>query len=83
MIAKLIVYGRDREEALQRCRRALHEYLVEGVDTTVEFAAFLLNRQDVIDGRYNTRYVEKLLENDLASCRELGSGRTHQMHETP
>jgi len=62
MIGKLIVYGRDREECLVRCRRALHEYHIEGVKTTVDFAAFLLNRQDIINGNFHTGYIEKLLE---------------------
>ena len=62
MIGKLIAYGEDREEALGRCRRALHEYIIEGVDTTIDFAAYLLNRRQVIAGDYHTDYVEKLLE---------------------
>ena len=62
MIGKLIAYGEDREEALSRCRRALHEYIIEGVDTTIEFASYLLNRRRVIAGQYHTNYVERLLE---------------------
>jgi acetyl-CoA carboxylase biotin carboxylase subunit len=64
MIGKLIVSGRDRQEALVRCRRALHEFVIEGVSTTVDFTAYLLNREDVILGRYHTKYVEKLLEEE-------------------
>ena len=62
MIGKLIAYGEDREEALSRCRRALHEYIIEGIDTTIDFASYLLNRRQVIAGQYHTNYVEKLLE---------------------
>ena len=62
MIGKLIVHGKDRAEALIRCRRALHEFLIEGVDTTVEFASFLLSRDDIIRGNYDTGYLERLLE---------------------
>lgn len=62
MIGKLIVHGRDRQEALNRAARALHEYVIEGVYTTVDFAAFVLNREDVIRGAYDTGYLERLLE---------------------
>lgn len=62
MIGKLIVHGRDRQEALNRAARALHEYVIEGVHTTVDFAAFVLNREDVIHGAYDTGYLERLLE---------------------
>ncbi|MFO7821883.1 MAG: acetyl-CoA carboxylase biotin carboxylase subunit [Lentisphaeria bacterium] len=62
MIGKLIVHGRTRQEALNRASRALHEYIIEGVDTTVHFASFVLNREDIIRGEYDTGYLERLLE---------------------
>lgn len=62
MIGKLIVWGADRTEAMARCRRALHEFVIEGVDTTIGFATYLLNRADIIEGNYHTGYIEKLLE---------------------
>ena len=62
MIGKLIVHGRTREEALARCYRALSEYVVDGVTTTIDFASFLLNREDIIRGEYNTGYLANLLE---------------------
>lgn len=61
MIGKMIVHGKDRKEALARCRRALAEYVIDGVNTTVEFASYLLNREDIIRGEYNTGYLEDLL----------------------
>ncbi|MCF7854125.1 MAG: acetyl-CoA carboxylase biotin carboxylase subunit [Candidatus Pacebacteria bacterium] len=62
MIGKLIVHGRDRSEALARCSRALYEYTVEGVHTTIDFAAYVINREDVVRGDYHTGYLEHLLE---------------------
>ena len=62
MIGKIIAHGADREEALRRARRALDEFLIEGVSTTVDFARMLLDREDIIRGDYNTGYVEKMLE---------------------
>ena len=62
MIAKLIVYGDDRQHAIERCRRALEEFVVEGIDTTIPFSQFIINNKDFVDGDYNTGYLEKLLQ---------------------
>jgi len=62
MIGKLIVHGGDRDEAISRCRRALDEFHVEGVSTSIEFARMLLDREDIVRGEYHTGYVEKMLE---------------------
>ncbi|NOY80400.1 MAG: acetyl-CoA carboxylase biotin carboxylase subunit [Kiritimatiellaeota bacterium] len=70
MIGKLIVHGEDREEALARARRALFEFVIRGVDTTIGFARYLLNRQEVITGEYHTGYVEKLLDAGLPAFEE-------------
>ena len=66
MIGKLIVHAENREEALIRCRRALGEYIITGVDTTIEFAAHLLQNDGIVCGDYHTGYIEKLLEGGLA-----------------
>ncbi len=65
MIGKLIVHGRDRKEALARCSRALHEYIVEGpgICTTIHFADAVINREDVQRGEYHTGYLEQIMEN--------------------
>jgi len=70
MIGKLICHGEDRAEALARAKRALFEYVIRGVDTTIGFARFLLNREDVVEGRYHTKYVEQLMENGLPAFKE-------------
>ncbi len=62
MIAKLIVYGDNRQHAIERCRRALDEFVVEGIDTTIPFSQFIINNKDFVDGNYNTGYLEKLLQ---------------------
>ncbi|MDT8389350.1 MAG: acetyl-CoA carboxylase biotin carboxylase subunit [Lentisphaeria bacterium] len=62
MVGKLIVHGRDRNEAIWRLRRALREYLVEGVDTTIEFAGDLFTREEIIRGDYHTGYLGQLFE---------------------
>ncbi len=61
MISKLIVHGRDRQECIKRCQRALSEYLIEGIDTTIPFALQILYKKDFINGVYDTDFVEQML----------------------
>ncbi|GAA4218371.1 acetyl-CoA carboxylase biotin carboxylase subunit [Sagittula marina] len=62
LIAKLIVHGRDRPEALARLNRALGELIVDGVDTTVPLFHALLQEKDIHTGEYNIHWLEKWLE---------------------
>ncbi|MEL6295363.1 MAG: acetyl-CoA carboxylase biotin carboxylase subunit [Pseudomonadota bacterium] len=61
LIAKLIVHGRDRPEALARLDRALGELIVDGIDTTVPLFNALLQERDVLGGDYNIHWLEKWL----------------------
>jgi len=65
LIAKLIVHGRDRPEALARLSRALGELIVDGVDTTVPLHEALLAEPDVLSGDYNIHWLEAWLEKAL------------------
>ena len=67
LIAKLIVHGRDRPEALARLARALGELIVDGVDTTVPLFHALLQEPDVLTGDYNIHWLEHWLDQNLAS----------------
>ena len=60
LIAKLIVHGKDRSEAIMRMRRALEEFIIEGVNTTIPFHMKVLNDPDFISGNFNTNFVEKM-----------------------
>ena len=62
MIAKLIVYGRDREGCIMRLRRALEEMVVEGVKTNIPLHQELLHQNDVLHGDYSIKWLEKWLE---------------------
>ena len=62
LIGKLIVHGRDREEALARLSRALGELIVDGVDTTVPLFRALLQEPDILQGRYDIHWLEKWLD---------------------
>lgn len=57
LLAKLIVSGANREEALARLRRALAEYTIEGISTTIPFHRALVNEANFIAGNFNTDYV--------------------------
>ena len=61
MIAKLIVVGADREQALARCRRALDEFIVEGVSTTIPFSQLIMSNKDFIAGHYDTGFIERMM----------------------
>lgn len=58
MIAKLITYGKDRSEAIDRMRRAIAEYQITGVKTTLPFCDFVLTHTEFIDGSFTTKFVE-------------------------
>jgi acetyl-CoA carboxylase biotin carboxylase subunit len=58
MVAKLIVWGKDREEAIQRMKRALGEFVIEGVKTTIPFHLKLLEHEDFVKGNFNTKFLE-------------------------
>ncbi len=61
LIGKLIVFGKTRTECMMRLRRALSEFVIEGVDTTIPLFQRLLGESDIIDGRYDIHWLEKFL----------------------
>ena len=65
LIGKLIVHGRDRDEALARLSRSLGELIVDGIDTTVPLFHALLQEKDIHTGEYNIHWLEKWLEANL------------------
>ena len=61
MIGKLIAYGLDREEAIARMKRALSQFVVEGVFTSIPLHMEILADADFLTGDFNTKYMEKFL----------------------
>jgi acetyl-CoA carboxylase biotin carboxylase subunit len=59
LIAKLIVNGRSRAEAISRARRALDFFVVEGIKTTIPMHRRILDDPDFVDGRLSTRFMER------------------------
>ena len=61
MIAKLIVYGRNREKCMMRLKRALEEMVIEGVKTSIPLHQALLEQEDVQTGNYSIKWLEDWL----------------------
>ena len=75
LIAKLITWGGSRREAVNRMSRALREYQVLGIRTTIPFFLWLMRQPDYVAGRYDTTYLDRLLvERNGASFSELTEG---------
>ncbi len=66
MIGKLIVYGKTREAAMMRLRRALEETVIEGVKTTIPLHRALLEEPDIQDGAYTIKWLEAWLAREAA-----------------
>ncbi len=62
MIAKLIVHGKTRNAALMRLRRALEEFVIEGVKTTIPLHQEIISQAEYIDGQYNIHWLEQFME---------------------
>ncbi|MBR4662808.1 MAG: acetyl-CoA carboxylase biotin carboxylase subunit [Lentisphaeria bacterium] len=62
MIGKLIVHGDTRAEAIARCRRALAEFMIEGVSTTIPFEQFILDSREFNEGHYDTGFIERVIK---------------------
>jgi acetyl-CoA carboxylase biotin carboxylase subunit len=71
MIAKLITWGDTRTEAVERMSRALREYQVLGIRTTIPFFLWLMRQPDFHDGRFDTTYLDRLLAERAASGRSF------------
>jgi len=59
MIAKLIAYGKDRTEAIERMIRAIDEYKITGIQTTLAFGKFVMKHEAFISGKFDTHFVGK------------------------
>jgi acetyl-CoA carboxylase biotin carboxylase subunit len=58
MISKLITWGRDRDEAIARMRRALREFVVKGIDTSIPFHRVVMDHPRFIEGHYDTSFID-------------------------
>ncbi|MFG1401963.1 acetyl-CoA carboxylase biotin carboxylase subunit [Xanthobacter sediminis] len=61
LVGKLIVHGQTRDECLRRLRRALDEFVVDGIDTTLPLFRTLVRTRDIAEGRYDIHWLEHFL----------------------
>ncbi len=60
MIAKLIVHGKNREEAIAKMKMALDEFIIDGIKTTIPFHKKVLNHPDFLKGNFSTDFIERM-----------------------
>jgi acetyl/propionyl-CoA carboxylase alpha subunit len=58
MIAKLVTYGKDRTEAIQRMKQAIKDYKITGVATTLPFGTFVFEHEAFLSGNFDTHFVK-------------------------
>ncbi len=67
MVSKLIVWGNNRDEAIRRMRRALYEYKITGIKTSIKYLERIMNNPSFVEGKYDTHFIEdnqeKLMNN--------------------
>ncbi len=62
MISKLIAHGSDRDDAIRKMRWALSEFIVDGVDTNIDFQLEIINRPEFIGGNYDIGFLNRYME---------------------
>ncbi|MFP6743256.1 MAG: acetyl-CoA carboxylase biotin carboxylase subunit, partial [Alphaproteobacteria bacterium] len=67
LISKVIVHGASRNECLMRLRRALEEYVIDGVETTIPLHLRLIAEPDFVNGVYDITWLERFLEGDTGN----------------
>jgi len=73
MVAKLVVWGRDRREAIERLRRALQEFVVKGIKTSIPFHQKVVEHPVFLEGRYDTGFIDQHLAGGKGDPRPLGA----------
>jgi acetyl-CoA carboxylase biotin carboxylase subunit len=66
LVAKLITHGRDRDEAIQRMRRALDLFVVEGIHTSIPLHRRILADPDFLAGNFDTRFIQRFIGDNRA-----------------
>jgi acetyl/propionyl-CoA carboxylase alpha subunit len=64
MIAKLITHGETRQDAIDRMIRAINEYRITGIQTTLDFCRFALEHEAFVSGQFDTKFVERYFTPD-------------------
>lgn len=70
MIAKLIVLGKSRNEAIKKMKSALSEFIVDGIDTNIDFQMEIMNHRKFQSGNFSTDFIEEM-ENEKIIDRDV------------
>ncbi|MGH1352646.1 MAG: acetyl-CoA carboxylase biotin carboxylase subunit, partial [Methyloligellaceae bacterium] len=62
LIGKLIVHGKNRNECMMRLKRALGEFVIDGIETTIPLFNKLISEPDIVNGIYDIHWLEKYLD---------------------
>lgn len=63
MIAKVITHGTTRDEAIRKMNRSLYEFIIDGIDTNIEFQSRILNHPEYLNGEFDTSFLEQHILN--------------------
>ena len=77
MISKIITAGATRDSAINRMRRALDEYYVTGIKTTVPFHAAIMRSGEFREGKYDTGFVDRMMSSEKFHLAQP-PGRLHE-----
>lgn len=67
MIAKLVTFGKDRKEAIEKMVRAIDEYQITGIETTLPFGKFVMQHEAFVSGNFDTKFIERYFEPAMLS----------------
>jgi acetyl-CoA carboxylase biotin carboxylase subunit len=67
MISKLIAWAKTREDAIERMKRALHEYKIGGVKTSINFLEKVMGNKTFVKGKYDTHFIDENMDSLVAS----------------
>jgi acetyl-CoA carboxylase, biotin carboxylase subunit len=71
MIGKLVAWGENRTQAIERLTKAITEFRINGIETTLPFGKWAINQKAFVDGKFDTHFIEKYFSPDLLSnCTE-------------
>ena len=59
MLAKIIVHGKNREEAIAKLKSAVAEFVIEGIETNIDFILKILNNENFKKNNYDTSFIQK------------------------
>lgn len=71
MIAKLITFGKNREEAINRMIRAIDDYRISGIETTLTFGKFAMQHEAFVSGNFDTKFIDKYFKPELLPVRKM------------